>query len=272
VPRARSALAALGRFLESRLMKVITVEIVGYLARAISNSEAPHLTLSPYVIQTLLLLVAPPLFAASIYMILGRVILSVDAPSYSLIKPKWLTKVFVTSDVVCFLVQLAGAYTLRHSDYCRPLLTCIGAGLMASSHSSTSKMGSDIVLAGLVLQIVIFGFFVVLAMVFHRRLRSMPTPSSYDTSPPWSKSMLLLYITCSLILVRNIVRVAEFIQGFDGYIILHEVFLYVFDALPMLVMMVTFNISYPSNLSRPGRRPKEATEGTIRRPELSSDT
>lgn len=45
-------------------------------------------------------------------MVLGRIILSVDAESYSLIKKKWLTKTFVISDVVCFLVQLAGAYKL----------------------------------------------------------------------------------------------------------------------------------------------------------------
>lgn len=43
-------------------------------------------------------------------MVLGRIILSVDAESYSLIKHKWLTKTFVISDVVCFFVQLAGEY------------------------------------------------------------------------------------------------------------------------------------------------------------------
>lgn len=84
------------------------VEIVGYGARAVSNQQAPNLTLGPYVIQTLLLLVAPPLFAASIYMLLGRMIVSVEAETYSLIKIRWLTKVFVTSDVICFFVQLAG--------------------------------------------------------------------------------------------------------------------------------------------------------------------
>jgi RTA1 like protein len=41
---------------------------------------------------------------------------------------------------------------------------------MASSQASQAKTGSDIVLAGLLIQIVIFGFFVVVALVFHRRL------------------------------------------------------------------------------------------------------
>jgi hypothetical protein len=84
------------------------VEVTGYAARGVSNQQAPHPTLAPYVIQTLLLLVAPALFAASIYMILGRIIISTDAESLSMIKKRWLTKIFVTSDVISFFVQLGG--------------------------------------------------------------------------------------------------------------------------------------------------------------------
>jgi len=98
---------------------MLAVEIVGYAARGISHSEAPHLSLGPYVIQTLLLLVAPPLFAASLYMILGRVIVSVDGEYYSLIKRRWLTKSFVSSDVVCFFIQLGGMYEACCAFLCR---------------------------------------------------------------------------------------------------------------------------------------------------------
>lgn len=58
--------------------------------------------------QSLLLLIAPALFAASIYIVLGRVILLVDGEQYSLIRQKWLTKIFVTGDVISFLVQAGG--------------------------------------------------------------------------------------------------------------------------------------------------------------------
>ncbi len=87
------------------------VELVGYAARGASNQQAPNPTLAPYVIQTLLILVAPALFAASMYMVLSRIIISVDGESLSLIRKRWLTKTFVTSDVVTFFVQLAGTYS-----------------------------------------------------------------------------------------------------------------------------------------------------------------
>jgi hypothetical protein len=56
----------------------------------------------------MLILVAPPLFAASIYMTLGRVILQLDAEPASLIRVRWLTKIFVVGDVISFLLQCGG--------------------------------------------------------------------------------------------------------------------------------------------------------------------
>jgi hypothetical protein len=121
---------------------------------------------------------------------------------------------------------------------------------MASSQVMTSNTGSRIVLAGLLAQIIIFAFFVVAAFVFHRRLQARPTTSSQDTSLAWEKFLEILYITSGLILARNIVRVAEFVEGFNGYIILHEVFLYIFDAVPLVAVMYIFNVWHPASLSK----------------------
>lgn len=76
--------------------------------RAVSASESPDWTLGPYIAQTLLLLIAPALYAASIYMILGRIILVTDGEAHSLIPKRWLTKIFVAGDVASFLLQGAG--------------------------------------------------------------------------------------------------------------------------------------------------------------------
>lgn len=117
---------------------------------------------------------------------------------------------------------------------------------MASSHKQTAQMGSHIVLAGLLVQIIIFAFFIFVAFVYHRRLRASLAKSNHEPQLPWQKFMYLLYITSAGIMIRSIVRVVEFIEGFEGTIILHEVFLYCFDALPMLAVMALFNIWYPS--------------------------
>ncbi len=125
---------------------------------------------------------------------------------------------------------------------------------MASSHASTASTGSHIVLAGLIIQILIFAFFISVAVVFHRRLRATPTSQSHNPSIPWKKFLYVSYATSAFVMVRSIVRVAEFVEGFEGTIIRHEVFLYVCDAVPMLLVMVVFNIWYPSSFSKMGRQ------------------
>lgn len=84
------------------------VELIGYIGRALSSQESPNWTLGPYIIQSLLLLLAPAFFAASIYMVLARIIILTDGNSHSIIKVRWITKIFVAGDVLSFLAQSSG--------------------------------------------------------------------------------------------------------------------------------------------------------------------
>lgn len=73
-----------------------------------SASQTPDWSLGPYIVQTLLLLIAPALYAVSIYMMLGRIILVTEGERHSVIPKRWLTKVFVAGDVASFMLQGAG--------------------------------------------------------------------------------------------------------------------------------------------------------------------
>jgi hypothetical protein len=55
-----------------------------------------------------LILLGPALYAASIYMVLGRLIVYLDAQEHSLVRVSWMTKIFVTGDVISFLMQCGG--------------------------------------------------------------------------------------------------------------------------------------------------------------------
>lgn len=70
--------------------------------------------MGPYIMQSVLILIAPALMAASIYMILGRIILLTEGEKYALIKRRWLTKLFVSGDVLSLLMQSSG--TSCHDD------------------------------------------------------------------------------------------------------------------------------------------------------------
>lgn len=82
----------------SRLTGLLaTVEIVGYGARVVAHYH-PDATL-PYAIQSLLILLAPIFFAASVYMFLGRIIFAIGEEKHCLVPARYLTKIFVCGDV-----------------------------------------------------------------------------------------------------------------------------------------------------------------------------
>ncbi len=52
----------------------------------------------------------------------------------------------------------------------------------------------------------------------------------------------LLAIAAVIIILRCIFRVVEFAQGHGGYLASHEVYMYVFDTLPMFAVQVLFHV------------------------------
>jgi hypothetical protein len=186
--------------------------------------------------QSLLILVAPAIIAASIYMVLGRMIRRLQAEHLSIIRPKWLTKIFVTGDVFSFLVQASGA------------------GLQAKGDIDSYNLGRTIVIAGLIIQIVIFGFFVIVAVLFNLRVNKNPTPVSTDRSLRWQRLMHVLYFASAIILVRNAIRVVEYAEGHDGFIISHEYMLYIFDALFIFAVTAILLVYHPNRVIGSGRQ------------------
>ncbi|CAI0644430.1 unnamed protein product [Colletotrichum noveboracense] len=206
-------------------------EAIGYVGRAMSAQEAPDYTKNPYIIQSILLLLGPALFAASIYMILGRLINLLDAGNYSLIRPKWLTKVFVLGDLLSFFAQSGGG------------------GMLATAKDTDSvKLGENIIVGGLCIQILFFGFFMVVTLIFHMRLSRNPTPKTYSLDTPWKDLLWVLYGTSFMIMVRSLFRVAEYVQGSEGELQSKEMYIYIFDALLMGLTSVLFNWFHPSRV------------------------
>ena len=120
---------------------------------------------------------------------------------------------------------------------------------MAQGNSNSATLGANIIVGGLVLQLVFFGVFIAVAVAFDYAVHVRPTARS--TKPEvanWHKHLLVQYAASGLIMVRNIVRVVEYAQGQSGYLLGHEFVLYVFDALLMLVVMIILNVWHPSEI------------------------
>jgi hypothetical protein len=205
-----------------------TVESVGYAGRIWSHHDTTGLP--EFIIQALLILIAPALFAASIYMVLGRIIAQLDGERHSIIQLKWLTKIFVSGDCVSFFVQ------------------CMGGGIQAAGGLQLLHIGEMIIIAGLFIQIFFFGFFVLAAVTFHVRILRSPTALSSTSSNeiPWRTNIGILYLSSGIILVRSIFRIVEYLMGNQGFPLQHEYMLYIFDTLLMLAVVSIFIWRHPA--------------------------
>lgn len=213
----------------SRLTGLLaTVEIVGYGALVVAHYH-PDSTL-PYAIQSLLILLAPILFAASVYMFLGRIIFAVGGEKHCLVPARYLTKIFICGDVACFFIQSAGGGTMSNAKT-----------------ASKVQLGENIILAGLVLQIVIFGLFVAVAAIFHVRMHRDSTAGSL-TSLRWRRLLLTLYVASLMITIRNVVRAIEYGMGSDGYFLMHEWVAFVFDGAAMIMVLMVCLAWYYSGI------------------------
>ncbi|XP_014560824.1 hypothetical protein COCVIDRAFT_88395 [Bipolaris victoriae FI3] len=206
-------------------------QFAGYIARTMSAAESPNWTVGAYSASTILLLVAPALYAASVYMMLGRIILVTDGEHRSIIPKRWLTKIFVVGDVISFLMQGAGG------------------GIMASGTISALHTGENIIIGGLVVQILFFGCFMVTSVLWHTRMAKNPTTRILSGSIPWEMQLYSLYAASMLILVRSVFRLIEYAQGNNGYLISHEVFLYIFDSTLMWITMAILAWIHPSEIT-----------------------
>ncbi|OAG11398.1 putative RTA1 domain protein [Paraphaeosphaeria sporulosa] len=208
-------------------------EAAGYYGRAWSHSNIR--SGSPYLLQLMLILASAPLLAASIYMILGRLIRALDATHHAVLSPRWTTKIYVLIDIGSFVTQL------------------MGTAMQASGDAAGAKTGNTIVVAGLGVQLVAFSVFILSVAVFHRRLVLEPTEISMEHKS-WARYMWMLYAVSGLIVVRSIFRLAEFLEGAEGKLYTTEVFLYVFDASLMFAVVVISAAVHPGMLLRATRK------------------
>ena len=119
-------------------------------------------------------------------------------------------------------------------------------------------MGANIIVGGLVLQLLFFALFIGAAVAFAHKVREhsagqTSAPSSdtlcvQDVSLDYCKHLRVLYAVSGLIMLRNVLRVIEYAQGQDGYLLGHEWVLYIFDAVPMVAVMVLLNIWHGSEI------------------------
>ncbi len=166
-------------------------------------------------------------------MSLGGAITALQVNKLSRLPAKWITRIYVVIDLLCLLSQLAGTV------------------MPASGEAHLIELSRKIIFGGLLVQLVALAFFCYLAWhITHVVAREEPKMFAHDAGVNWKAHFRTIFATASLVLVRSLIRAVEYGQGEQGFIISHEVFIYLFDAAPMWLAMVAYLWIHPSRLRR----------------------
>jgi hypothetical protein len=112
------------------------------------------------------LTIAPAFFSACIYFCLGRVIAAIS-PENSRLKPKTYTKVFIGCDLLALILQAVG-----------------GALASTAKDHAGSQTGTNVMIAGLVSQVISMVLFMALWADFGLRVRKARATGALARSEP----------------------------------------------------------------------------------------
>jgi len=219
-----------------------TCIVLGYAIRIGVHYNA--YSIGVYSISTLFILLSPCAWFACIYMLLSRMARYLDATDLLLLPANWITKIFVTSDVITFMMQGAGG------------------GLTASSNPSSADLGHKLAMAGLIIQAIALLLYTFLLLFWGYRLASKH-PQKWrmgagHSSNRYAKAILsrqpvadwrILFWTIATSMVfwlwRSAFRIAEYNGGYNGTLMTTEWYFYVLDALPLAFGLSLFVFVWP---------------------------
>jgi len=187
-----------------------------------------------YIVEYLFVVLSPCAFIAAEYVLLGRLALDLNAAEHLVISPRRVTPLFVASDITTFLIQAVG-----------------GSISISSNDLKTNKLGSNVFLVGLALQLASFAIFTCMYLRFLFLVRRhRPEVWTRDGSfrlwyADWRTLACAFIVSCAGILVRSVFRVIELSQGFKGPLATSETDFYGLDTLPLFIAVAAYVPFWP---------------------------
>ncbi|KAG1836065.1 RTA1-domain-containing protein, partial [Suillus subluteus] len=197
-------------------------------------------SLGIYIAEYLMIVLSPCFFVATNYVLLGRLAREINCVHRVLLPVRRLTLIFVSSDVITFVIQAAGASITTSTVY-SSALTGLHVSLIISIR---------FFLAGLVLQLVSVSLFcVIYARFLYKVHAEEQTIWMRDSKQYWNSDWRTLAaaaaVSCIGILIRSCYRVVEVAQGFHGSLSSSETAFYLGDTLPLCVAIVIYVPFWP---------------------------
>ena len=170
--------------------------------------------------------------------VLSRVLFYV--PYLSPIHPGRVLTTFLAADALCEILIVNGVQKIVDSRF----------------DEKTREIGNGLTKAGLILQVICFGLFVLLAAVFHRRAVKKGVCTKDIRTV-----LTVIYVSCTIVTARCIYRITEFFEYGTGPISKTEVYFWVFEASIMFINTAMLNVCHPGRYLPRSNKVFLATDG-----------
>ena len=240
------------------------MEFIGFLGRVLAVHHEDQL--GTYAMQSFCLTVSPAFIMGGVYFIFGQLVV-VHGSEFSILPPMWYSYFFITLDVCTILIQAAGGGISASSSGGNLGTTLMIVGV-------ATQVGS--------MSIFLVFWFEFLYRIYFRyskkegfrsslTKRSVPNFLKLLFNVPSARGYkanyldenydgkyykirqgrlfgwfpLAITIAVVAVYIRCIYRVVELAQGWNGYLMVHEIYLMVFDALMMTICGLVFIPFHP---------------------------
>ncbi|CAI4804466.1 CIC_collapsed_G0051150.mRNA.1.CDS.1 [Saccharomyces cerevisiae] len=202
------------------------LEVLGFIGRTWSHSNVADM--DAFLLNMICLTIAPVFTMGGIYYQLAKLI-EVYGHRFSLLpSPMAYSFIFICSDIVSLVVQ------------------AVGGGLcgVAVTDGTSTTTGNHVFIAG-------FGHSSCIDGHLSYVMVSLPFPEKFHflrlEPKRWVFHYFNLAITVAVLTIftRCCYRLAELVVGWDGYLITHEWYFIILDALMMAIATVTLTIFHP---------------------------
>lgn len=207
-------------------------EVIGYVGRVLLHD---HPFDNNYFLTYLICLtIAPALLSGSIYLCLSRIVI-VYGEHLSRFKPRTYTAFFCTCDFICLVLQ------------------GLGGGIASTANTtSSSNVGRNIMLAGLIIQLISLGLFAIACTDFFlrvRKARDMWNPRYLNlVNSKLFKAFLFGLATATItIFIRSVYRCAELSGGFNSKLFTSDEALFmILEGLMIITATTCLTVFHPA--------------------------
>jgi hypothetical protein len=185
------------------------------------------------MIQICCLIVAPAFVAAGIYLTLKHVVISFGQ-EWSRLRPAWYTYIFIAGDIISLTLQGAGG----------------GAAASADPGTKMVDVGTNLMIAGVIFQVVVLAFFayffVEYAVRTYRRRDTLTADAMQLFHAPLFRFFMGAVVVAYVgIFVRCIYRIPELTSGWRSELMRNEPEFIVLEGVMIVISVAALTIFHP---------------------------